>query len=449
MWNHCDPYDEKNIRPFEYTKEEMLPKMEFFGEVLMEIFRKCEKFMNKLSYIPCQICNSSKSIFYDDHSFLSHVIENHFRDPAFLWTVVRAIDAGRIPFNPAIESEIPTPQVQDPQPSTSGITKGRKILKPKRRKNESSIQPDSNIESSNNNAAKDSHIINKTDIPEPKPSTSGISRPIQKQITKNSMKTAKNQSILKPDSGSNTSNEIKAKESNEFPDQIPNPAQPSPSVISTPSHIRKTKNSMKTAKNKNHYCKYCGTMTSFPSRAELDQHMVQCHMIRTCTNHDQGCLCGVEGTHQTVTHSENKSVQTSITTKSERSTQTGKTIFGQEIHELEENVVIAINERDLLAQEVDHYVETTEQATQTEAEFPSNPLELQTLQESLIIAVNERDLFVEENENLERRLDFLTENYNEYVETHERLVEDYEVLYQVNEQRQQQVQDEIELTWSF
>ena len=288
--------------------------------------------------------------------------------------------------------------------------------------------------------------------------------------------------------------------------------------------------------------------TSFPSRAELDQHMNHCHTIRTCTNHDQGCLCGVEGTNQTVPKSENKLVQSATTTKSEKSTQTGKIILGQEVNDLEENVAIAINERDLLAEEIDNNietseigtqteedppsnsiyiqalekslisafnerdlvveennvleqqlgfvtenksvqtaiitkserstqtgiaifgqdiheleenvvvainerdllaqkVETTEQATQTEAEPPSNPLELQELQESLIIAVNERDLFVEENENLERQLDLLTENYNEYVENHERLVEDYEVLYQLNEQRQLQVQNEIEDVW--
>ena len=280
------------------TQEELLA----CGNAIMQTIRQCQIFMDRLTHIPCLRCNSPNSIFYDENSYLSHIFENHILNDTELNQVQ---NSQRTPqSNRVIENEGSTPQIQDPQPSTSGVTKsniqGRKILKTKRRQINPSIKPES-----------------------------------------------------------------------------------------------------------------C---------------MIKKRKVRTYTNHDQGCLCMVEGTHQTVPGSENKSVQTATPTKSEKSTQTGRTNFGQEIQELEENDVVAMNESDLLAHKVDHYIETTERATQTENEPPSSPLELEALQESLIVAVNERDLFVEENENLEQRLEFLTQNFDE------RLVEDYEVLYQVNEQ---------------
>ena len=386
---------------------------------MKEAFEECQTFMDDLIHIPCLKCNCPNAIFYDYFSYLSHICEVH------------------------LDNEIP-PLMKDllrEEFITSSKPQERKILKPKR-KNKKPV--DSNTEAPKGNGAKESHKAITEEVPScieiSKSSTSGILCMSQKNITNTSKNTSENTSNIIPDSDPNTSNESISMESNEKPDQTP--------VISTQSQNRITKNSMKTAKNRNQFCKYCSNST-FSSKAELDQHMDQCHKIRSCANHDQGCLCSVEhnDAEPETRNPETKSVQTAITTRSERSTQTGKTIFGQEIHELEENAVIATNERDLLAQELDCDIETSEQATQTEAEPSSNPLELQELHESLIIAVNERDLFVEENENLERRLDFLTENYNEYVENHERLVEDYEVLYQVNEQRQQQVQDEIEQIW--
>ena len=174
-WNHCDPYDEENFRPSEpIAQEEIMEKMEMFGSVMMGVMRQCQMFMDKMSYIPCVICNSSKAIFYDDNSFISHFFENHLDDPALHSLVAQAVDSRRATSNFA------TPQVQDPQPSTSGITKGRKILKPKRKKNQSSIRP-----RSDQSDPREIRCEGATDV-----------KPIQKKPTKNSMKTAKN-SVVK------------------------------------------------------------------------------------------------------------------------------------------------------------------------------------------------------------------------------------------------------------
>ena len=173
--------------------------------------------------------------------------------------------------------------------------------------------------------------------------------------------------------------------------------------------------------------------------------MDQCHMIRTCNNHDQGCLCSDEGTNQTGPESENKSVQTATPTKSDRSTQTGKTMFGQEIHELDENSensVISNFERDILANDD---IETTDKAIQTEES--SNPLEMTDFEESFIIAVNERDLVIEENIDLQQERDILANNYDNLVEDYQRLEEDHAVLVEVNRQRQEQVQNEVTGVW--
>ena len=121
------------------------------------------------------------------------------------------------------------------------------------------------------------------------------------------------------------------------------------------------------------------------------------------------------------------------------------------IRELQEN------ERDLLAQDVNSNIGTTEHATQTEAEFLANPPELQALQESLIIAVNERDLVVEENKKLERRLGFVTENYKAYVEELKREKDQaMEQIQRIEEEKarleeviqQMQLENEIRQTWS-
>ena len=76
-----------------------MEKMEIFGIVIMDAVRQCEMFMDKMSFIPCLICNSSKATFYDDNSFMSHFFENHLDDPALHSLVAQAVDSRRATSN--------------------------------------------------------------------------------------------------------------------------------------------------------------------------------------------------------------------------------------------------------------------------------------------------------------------------------------------------------------